>query len=499
MRRAIMVCATKQHTGKTAVSMALLSNLRAHFARRGGTVGYMKPIGQQWVRVNEHRVDKDAALAHSFFALPDPIERVSPVVIGRGDTKAFLDDEAPRLRAPALAATLRGAFEAIAAAHDFVVVEGTGHCGVGAVLGWDNARVAAELGVDVVLVANGGVGSTVDELSLNVAVCRAAGARLAGIVVNKCSEAKVDEVRRYVQAASERAGWGAPVLACVPFGDGLDKPSVSDLVHLFEGGFSRERARSRARLDDNLGVGRQAVRGGELARAATSAYTTAVRYAAGYGGDFERARDDPLGDEPSARDGPSARFAAGAWRAAARGARPTPPAPVLLAGAEHMHRRFASYKLVSGSLERFMSFELMARGAAEAERGGSAGGGAVDGAAGGDCYVTHVSRADIIQGLLGHHALLSSKRPAPEAGSHFGGGLIIAGSSDEQAQPFIDELVRMASFPVLRSNLSMTETLAAIKDLRPKMQADDNERVRQVIELYSPHLQDATERLVEGR
>ena len=89
--------------------------------------------------------------------------------------------------------------------------------------------------------------------------------------------------------------------------------------------------------------------------------------------------------------------------------------------------------------------------------------------------------------------------PAPEAGSHFGGGLIIAGSSDEQAQPFIDELVRMASFPVLRSNLSMTETLAAIKDLRPKMQADDNERVRQVIELYSPHLQDATERLVEGR
>ena len=37
------------------------------------------------------------------------------------------------------------------------------------------------------------------------------------------------------------------------------------------------------------------------------------------------------------------------------------------------------------------------------------------------------------------------------------GGIVLA-------QPFIDELVRMASFPVLRSNLSMTETLAAIKD-----------------------------------
>ena len=228
------------------------------------------------------------------------------------------------------------------------------------------------------------------------------------------------------------------------------------------------------------------MRGGELA-AATSAYTTAVRYAAGYGGDFERARDGRSATSP-----PRA-TAVGALRrrrvgAAARGAR-LAAAPVL-PGAEHMRDARAT----GGRLARALH-ELRAHGARgrEAERGGAAGGGAVDGGGGGDCYVTHVSRADIIQGLLGHHAMRAS------AGSHLGGGLIIAGSSDEQAQPFIDELVRMASFPVLRSNLSMTETLAAIKDLRPKMQADDNERVRQVIELYSPHLQDATERLVEGR
>ena len=49
----------------------------------------------------------------------------------------------------------------------------TGHCGVGSVLGWNNARVAATLGVDVVLVANGGIGSTFDDLALNVLACRA--------------------------------------------------------------------------------------------------------------------------------------------------------------------------------------------------------------------------------------------------------------------------------------------------------------------------------------
>ena len=63
------------------------------------------------------------------------------------------------------------------AAHEFVVIEGTGHCGVGSVLGWNNARVAATLGVDVVLVANGGIGSTFDDLALNVLACRAEAPR----------------------------------------------------------------------------------------------------------------------------------------------------------------------------------------------------------------------------------------------------------------------------------------------------------------------------------
>ena len=56
----------------------------------------MKPVGQEWVEVPHSegegegallRVDKDAALAYQFFGLRDPLQSVSPVVIGRGDTK----------------------------------------------------------------------------------------------------------------------------------------------------------------------------------------------------------------------------------------------------------------------------------------------------------------------------------------------------------------------------------------------------------------------------
>ena len=65
-----MVCGVKQHTGKTSVCMALFSNLRQQLSP--ASVGYMKPVGQEWVEVHSEgegegsllRVDKDAALAY---------------------------------------------------------------------------------------------------------------------------------------------------------------------------------------------------------------------------------------------------------------------------------------------------------------------------------------------------------------------------------------------------------------------------------------------------
>ena len=48
--------------------------------------------------------------------------------------------------------------------------------GVGSVLGHNNAQIAVALGAPVVLVANAGVGSTIDQLLLNAALCAEHGA-----------------------------------------------------------------------------------------------------------------------------------------------------------------------------------------------------------------------------------------------------------------------------------------------------------------------------------
>ena len=66
--RPLFIAATRQHVGKTTVSLAVLSGLRKRF---GDRVGFVKPVGQQHVPVGAKgiRVDKDVQLMKEYFGL----------------------------------------------------------------------------------------------------------------------------------------------------------------------------------------------------------------------------------------------------------------------------------------------------------------------------------------------------------------------------------------------------------------------------------------------
>ena len=91
-----------------------------------------------------------------------------------------------------------------------------------------NASVAKLLNADVVLVANGGIGSAFDELELNRISLMAAGARLKGVIINKVVPEKVDMVREYIGKAM-RERWGVPLLGVVPDLPFLSKATLGDL------------------------------------------------------------------------------------------------------------------------------------------------------------------------------------------------------------------------------------------------------------------------------
>jgi len=184
-----MVAATKQHVGKTTSCLAILSGLR----KRVKNTGFLKPVGQQHVMVGQGlKVDKDARLFKEYFNLTScEYEEMSPVVIPQGYTRKFLDG---LITEDEQVSSIKKAYESLSKKNDFIVVEGTGHCGVGSIVNLDNARVASFLNLDMVLIVNGGLGSAFDELALNRLMCEHHNVRIRGVLVNKVKREKLGMV-----------------------------------------------------------------------------------------------------------------------------------------------------------------------------------------------------------------------------------------------------------------------------------------------------------------
>ncbi|KAG7395176.1 hypothetical protein PHYBOEH_004157 [Phytophthora boehmeriae] len=238
-KSAVYVAATRQHVGKTSTSLGLLQGLTARLER----VGFLKPVGQESVAVENGSllVDKDVAVAKEVFKLDTcHYKDMSPVQIMPGYTKRFLDGE---ITVQDQLDKIRRSFEVISNANQFTVVEGTGHTGVGSIVDCNNARIAAELGVDMVLVANGGLGSAFDDLALNYSMCKSHGVKIRGVILNKVRRDRVAMLREYFPKAMKLWGEDVPLIGVVPNLPALSDPSMLD----FEGLFKTQMLTSRSR------------------------------------------------------------------------------------------------------------------------------------------------------------------------------------------------------------------------------------------------------------
>ncbi len=95
------------------------------------------------------RVDKDVVLVREHFHLDHLDYRyMSPVIIPSGYTKRFVDGE---INFDAQLGQVHAAMAHVQGASDITLIEGTGHCAVGSIVGLNNAKVASQLGADMVL------------------------------------------------------------------------------------------------------------------------------------------------------------------------------------------------------------------------------------------------------------------------------------------------------------------------------------------------------------
>ncbi len=89
---------------------------------------------------------------------------------------------------------MQESYETVAKVSDAVILEGTGHTGVGSVVDLNNAQVAKRLNADMILVANGGLGSAYDDLALNYLMCQRWGVKVIGIILNKVNDASSSSI-----------------------------------------------------------------------------------------------------------------------------------------------------------------------------------------------------------------------------------------------------------------------------------------------------------------
>jgi BioD-like phosphotransacetylase family protein len=215
----VFIAATRQNEGKTTISLGLIAALREHFPR----VGYIKPVGQRFVEIEEQKIDEDTVLMDAVYQLNCPLLDMSPIAVEPDFTRKYLE----AARNDALVRRIQKAFDRVAWEKDFVLCEGSGHAGVGSVFDLSNAQVAKNLACKVIIVSQGGIGKPIDEVSLNQALFEKEGVEVIGVIINKVLEDKIDYITEFARRGLKRKG--LELLGVIPHQALLSNPSV-DLI-----------------------------------------------------------------------------------------------------------------------------------------------------------------------------------------------------------------------------------------------------------------------------
>lgn len=231
----IFVAATQQNDGKTTVSLGLFGALRKTLGR----IGFIKPVGQHFVEIEGALVDEDTVLIDQTYGIFAPLAAISPIAVEPEFTRKFIQ----QANTDILVRRIQNSFDRAAWEKDFVIIEGTGHAGVGSVFDLSNARVAKILKSKAILVTQGGIGRPIDEVALNRALFEKEGVEVIGVILNKVLPEKYDNVLEF--AGKGFARLGIDLLGAIPADPVLAHPTLGQVCKAVRGEFINARARSR--------------------------------------------------------------------------------------------------------------------------------------------------------------------------------------------------------------------------------------------------------------
>lgn len=231
----IFVAATEQNDGKTTTCLGLFAALR----KRIGRIGYIKPVGQRFVTIDGMNIDEDTVLIDETYKVHTPLEAMSPIAVEPDFTRKYIEE----VHHSSLVRRIQNSFDRAAWEKDFVIIEGSGHAGVGSVFDLSNARVARLLQSKAILITRGGIGRPVDEIALNKALFQQEGVEVIGAIINKVLPSKFELVREFAGRGLERLG--VELLGCIPDDPVLAKPNLGQISKIIRGNFLHGGSQSR--------------------------------------------------------------------------------------------------------------------------------------------------------------------------------------------------------------------------------------------------------------
>ncbi|MDD4954373.1 MAG: AAA family ATPase, partial [Candidatus Omnitrophica bacterium] len=152
------------------------------------------------------------------------LKDMSPIAVERGFTEKYIS----RPDKKTITKQIQNSFRRVSKNHDMVIVEGTGHAGVGSVFDHSNASVAKLVGAKAIIISSGGIGRPIDEIMLNKALFEREGVKLLGVIINKVLPDKFEKINNLVRKGLERKG--VPVLGVIPYNPMLSRPTIEQIL-----------------------------------------------------------------------------------------------------------------------------------------------------------------------------------------------------------------------------------------------------------------------------
>ena len=222
MSKAIYITTNEPHSGKSAITLGMMSMLIGKATK----VGYFRPIIED---TEDEKIDSHIQTVIDYFKLDIPYENAYAI------TKSKLIKEKNNGNIDSVIDLIIEKYKVLEDQFDYVLVEGTSFSGEGTAIELDiNVLIAKNLGIPVTIVGSGenkSIEELIDTLNLTYSTFRDKDVEVLAIIANKVNTDDKDLINIKLKNTFP----DSMLKFEIPVVKGQDRPTFKEIIEEFDG------------------------------------------------------------------------------------------------------------------------------------------------------------------------------------------------------------------------------------------------------------------------